>query len=274
MNGLVNMKNKILDCITFFDNNLMFNLRYNILKDYVDYFIICESMYDHKGNRKKINFIMSKEYKKNKIKHIVMKEKFPLNTSAWEKQAIQREYLLKNLNNVDPEDYILFSDPDEIPRPELLINFKLKKKYGIFLQQCFNYKFNLLNKYESPWEGTRVCKKKILKSIDFMRQKIKSKNLNYSFIRIDKEKNIQLFNDGGWHFNNLLSASEISLKLKNFAHIEFSGEKFTSIKKKKKKIEKKTDLFGRGHSYQKIKLGNTFPKYIVKNKKKYKKWII
>ena len=43
------------------------------------------------------------------------------------------------------------------------------------MQKCFNYKFNLFNKYESPWEGTRVCKKKNLKSIDYMRQKIKKK---------------------------------------------------------------------------------------------------
>ena len=38
----------------------MFNLRYNILKDFVDYFIICESKYDHRGNSKKINFIKKK----------------------------------------------------------------------------------------------------------------------------------------------------------------------------------------------------------------------
>jgi len=170
---------------------------------------------------------MNKEYKKNKIKHIVMEEKFPQDTTAWENQAIQREYLLKNLNDINPEDYIFFSDPDEVPRPEMLINFELKKKYGIFLQQCFNYKFNLFNKYESPWEGTRVCKKKNLKSIDFMRQKIKSKNLDYNILRIYKEKNIQLFNNGGWHFNNLLSVPEISLKLKTFAHKKFSGNKFS-----------------------------------------------
>jgi len=268
------MKSKILDCITFFDNNFMFNLRYNILKAHVDCFVICESKYDHKGNRKKIHFIMKNEYEKNKIKHIVMEEKFPVNTSAWENQAIQREYLLKSLNDVDSEDYILFSDPDEIPRPELLINFELKKKYGIFLQQCFNYKFNLFNQYESPWEGTRVCKKKNLKSINFMRQKIKSKNLNYSLIRMDKEKSIKLFKNGGWHFNNLLSASEISLKLKTFAHTEFSGKKFTSINNIKKKIEKKIDLFERGHNYKAIKLDGTFPKFIINNKKKHKKWII
>ena len=46
-------KNKFIDCVTFFDNNFMFNLRYNILKNYIDYFVICESRYDHKNNIKK-----------------------------------------------------------------------------------------------------------------------------------------------------------------------------------------------------------------------------
>ena len=137
------IKNKIIDCITFFDNNFMFNLRYNILNDFVDYFVICESKFDHQGNKKEINFKQDKIYDQNKIRHIVMDERFPDNTNAWQNQAIQREFLLKNLNFVKDEDYIFFSDPDEIPRPEILKNFNLQKKYGIFMQQCFNYKFNL-----------------------------------------------------------------------------------------------------------------------------------
>jgi len=46
------MKNKIIDYVTFFDENYMFNLRYKILHEYVDHFIICESEYDHKGKKK------------------------------------------------------------------------------------------------------------------------------------------------------------------------------------------------------------------------------
>ena len=49
-------KSKILDCITFFDNNFMFEIRYNILVNYVDYFVICESKYDHTGKLKKKKF--------------------------------------------------------------------------------------------------------------------------------------------------------------------------------------------------------------------------
>ena len=49
--------NKIIDCITFYDENLITNARFEILKDVVDKFIVCESMFDHSGNPKKINYI-------------------------------------------------------------------------------------------------------------------------------------------------------------------------------------------------------------------------
>ena len=139
------MRNNIYDCITVFDNYFMFNLRYNILKDYVNYFVVCESIYDHRGNPKKKFFFQNKEYDHKKIKYFVLEKPFPKNTSIWENQAIQREFLLKSLDFINSEDYIFFSDPDEIPRPEILINFNLKKKYGIFMQKCFSYKFNLFN---------------------------------------------------------------------------------------------------------------------------------
>ena len=127
----------------------------------------------------------------------------------------ERIFIKKTLMMQNQRIIFFFSDPDEIPNPKFLKNFELKKKYGIFMQRCFNYKFNLFNKYESPWEGTRVSKKKNLKSIDFMRQKIKSKNLSYNFLRVDKEKSIQIFNDSGWHFNNILTPKRYFFKIKN-----------------------------------------------------------
>ena len=267
------MKNKIFDCVTFFDNNFMFNLRYNILKDFVDYFVICESKFNHKGKKKKINFIKDKQYDLSKIKYCLLEKPFPNDTNVWQNQAIQREFLLQCTDIAAPNDYIFFSDPDEIPKPESLINFNLKKKYGIFMQKCFNFKFNLFNPHESPWEGTRVCKKKNLKSIDFMRQKVKTKNLDYNFFRVDKEKSIEIFRDAGWHFNNLLTPDEISIKLKTFAHEEFKDEIFSSPSVIKNKIKQKIDLFQRGHSYETIKIDKSYPRYLLENIEKYKEWI-
>ena len=70
--------------------------------------------------------------KKNKTS--IVNEKFPNKNDVWQNQAIQRDYIIKNLLEFDSNDYIFFSDPDEIPDPEILKNFKLSKKYGIFFK--------------------------------------------------------------------------------------------------------------------------------------------
>ena len=49
------MRDKIYDCITFFQENFITNLRFEILNEVVDYFVICESKYDHRGNKKRLN---------------------------------------------------------------------------------------------------------------------------------------------------------------------------------------------------------------------------
>jgi beta-1,4-mannosyl-glycoprotein beta-1,4-N-acetylglucosaminyltransferase len=107
-----------------------------------------------------------------------------------------------------------------------------------------------------------------------MRQKVKTKNLKYNFLRFDKEKNIEVFYDSGWHFNNLMSPEKISLKLKTFAHSEFSGKEFSSKDVIEDKIRKRQDLFNRGHKYEIVKLNKNFPKFILENISKFNEFII
>lgn len=268
------MKNKIFDCVTFFQENFITNFRFEILNKVIDYFVVCESKYDHRGNKKELNFKLLNSKFKKKVIYLVLDRPFRDKNDLWQNQAEQREYIISGLGGAAPNDYIMFSDPDEIPRPELLEKLELKKDYGLFLQNIYCYKFNLFNKFESPWEGTRICKKKNLKSINYMRQKIKQKNLIAPFWKFYKEKSIQIIENGGWHFNSLLSPEEISKKLKTFAHSEFSNEKFSSVRVIEEKISKKIDLFERGHEYQVVKIDKTFPKYLIQNIDKFRKFII
>ena len=168
----------------------------------------------------------------------------------------------------------MFSDPDEIPNPKKLKDIQLKKKYGIFLQNMYTYKLNLFNKYESPWEGTRICKKKYLKSVDWLRSSILKKNLKYNFWRIDKEKNIEVINDGGWHFNYLLKPNEIKKKFKSLAETSWDKEEYFNEENIIKKIDLKKDLFNRGHTFDVVKINDSYPEYIKGNKDKYQDWII
>jgi beta-1,4-mannosyl-glycoprotein beta-1,4-N-acetylglucosaminyltransferase len=265
---------KIIDCITFYDENLLTNTRFEILKDVVDKFIVCESMYDHSGKEKKINFKLLNKSFSNKVDHIVIKNNFPEPIKPWQNERIQREHIVRNLPTCDQEDYIMYSDADEIPNPLLLKNISLKKKYGIFNQMNFVYKLNIFNKYETPWEGTRICKKKNLKSIFHLRKKIVSKNLKKPFWKFYIEKDIELISDGGWHFNNFYNLETISKKLKAFPHKEFSDDNYSSLENIKKKIDNLEDLFDRGHKYEKVSLDSSYPKYILENLDLFKNFII
>ena len=82
-------------------------------------------------------------------------------SNGWLAESYQRERIIDGLYDATDEDYILFSDSDEIPNPK---NLKiLIKKYAILLQKMYVYKINIFNKYETPWEGTESVKK-ILKN--------------------------------------------------------------------------------------------------------------
>ena len=267
-------KNRIYDCITFFDENLLVNSRFEILKDVVDYFVICESNYDHKGNKKKINFKLHNQKLKSKIRHIVIEENFPNLEDGWKCEAYQREKILEGISDSSENDLIMYSDSDEIPNPIIIKNINLKKKYGIFLQQFFTYKINVFNKHESPWDGTRICKRQNLKSINFMRKKILSKNIKKPFWKFNTEKDIEVYQNGGWHFNNLYDVGTISKKLKVSPHKEFNSNQFSNVDVIEDKIFNLIDLYDRGHNYEKIKIDSSYPDYIVENIYKFKNHIL
>ena len=67
---------KIYDCFMFFDEEMMLDLRLNILDKYVDKFIITEATYMHSGRPKKLLFDINKfsKFKDKIIYNVIDKE--------------------------------------------------------------------------------------------------------------------------------------------------------------------------------------------------------
>ena len=47
---------KIYDCFMFYDEDMLLDIRLNILDKYVDYFVIVESRYFHNGKNRELKF--------------------------------------------------------------------------------------------------------------------------------------------------------------------------------------------------------------------------
>ena len=70
---------KIFDCFMYFDEDLVLDVRLNLLNDFVDKFVIIESKYDHKGEKRKPLFDIRKFKKFEKKISYILKEDQPNN---------------------------------------------------------------------------------------------------------------------------------------------------------------------------------------------------
>ena len=263
----------------YFDDDLVLDIRLNTLNEHVDHFVIAEATLDHAGNSKKLNFNIEKFSKfKNKINYIIV-EDIPKNVDDFKKNwhpahmrdQFQRNALERGYKDFNDEDLIMISDIDEIPNPKKISEFKIQNKYACFIQKNFQAKINRLNITEEKWPGTKICQKKNLKSPQWVRD-IKTKKRK--IWQIYKEKEPQIILDGGWHFSFLKDFNLIKKKIKSFAHQEFNNEFFTDIKQIEKRINSGADIFERKYEYKKINIDSQFPDYILRNKIKFKEWIL
>ena len=294
---------KIFDCFMYFDEEILLDLRMNILDKYVDYFVIVESTFTHKGEERKLHF-NHKRFEKfeNKIIYLVYDEKpkdikeilkndiepdisnkFIIN--ALLRENAQRNFIINGLKDADDDDYILVSDVDEIPNLEEVDFSKINQKILLFRQDMFYYKFNL-NLPNFSWTGTKGCKKRNLISPQWLRN---IKDRKYNFLRFDtffsktKYMNIKIIDNGGWHFTNLKNAKEIEYKLKSYLHHrEFDVNPISSDEIKKimndkiaiydLSLDKRTQKIGHGKKLQKCSL-EKLPKFLQNNIVNYQEWI-
>ena len=294
---------KIFDCFMYFDEEVVLDLRLNVLDKYVDYFVIVESVFTHRGDKRRLKFNIEKFEKfKHKIIYLIY-DKEPVYIqkvsdkddlikrsdknifNAIHRENGQRDLILNGLKEAENEDLILISDVDEIPNLKNLELKKINQKIILFRQDMFYYKFNL-RLPNLIWTGTKACKKKYLKSPQWLRN-IKDKK--FPFYRVDtffsptKYINIKFIDNGGWHFTNIKTAAEIEYKLKSYLHhAEYdvnpiSKEEIEQVMKNKKaiydlKVDKRGKKFGNGKQLEKYSI-DKLPKFLQNNLFKYKDWI-
>ena len=89
---------KIFDCFMYFDEDLLLDLRLNILDSFVDKFIIVESNLTHTGNLKKLKFNINKFEKfKHKINYYPL-ENLKIDKNLKLKKNWSQYHLVDQLN--------------------------------------------------------------------------------------------------------------------------------------------------------------------------------
>ena len=295
---------KIYDCLIYFNEDLLLDLRFNYLDKYVDKFVIVESTYTHSGKKRDLLFNINKfpSFKK-KIIYIVLdrepsnifevKEKdtpheinSKLMLNGFHREHLQRNYIMQGIKEAHLEDIIIISDADEIPNLENVDLHNIKNKLIFFNQFYYFYKLNLkLDNY--IWCGSKACRKKYLLSPQWLRS---VKDKVYPFWRLDtlfhkkKYRDIFKIQNGGWHFSKLNTPEGIINIMKSYSHFrEFdlnplSADKINDIIKNKKAIynlnvDKRQNKFDFTQELI-VSDKKELPSYVYENIEKYKDWIV
>jgi beta-1,4-mannosyl-glycoprotein beta-1,4-N-acetylglucosaminyltransferase len=287
----------------FFDEEMLLELRLNTLDKFVDKFVIVESVYTHSGKEKKLIFDVNKYPRfKEKIDYIVVRD-FPQGIeqisnddsnfeitnkeimNALRRENFQRNAINRGLANADDNDWIIISDLDEIPDLSNINFNSINNKIIFFKQKVFYYKLNLELK-TLRWIGSKACKKKYLKSPQWLRN---VKDKIYPKWRLDimfsekRYNNIFFVENGGWHFSFVKKPEDIEKKLKSYLHHREYDLDPLGIENIKDLINSKAVIydhrvdqtqykFGGGQKLEKIDI-KFLPEYIFSQKEKYLEWL-
>ena len=273
----------IYDCFAFFNELDLLEIRLNELNPVVDKFVLVEATKTFQKQPKPLYFEENKSRFKDfedKIIHVVVDEypnfftRFRVPTPM-DYDNHQKNQIILGLKDANPNDVIIYSDLDEIPQADKITQYKNHPGIKVFQQIFCSYFINCISTHgpvypsELNKDGVHYWRGSVMANFSEFKD-----TKSFRKLRGIQADNIIQIEDGGWHFSFLGSSEKILHKLKSWTHTKDKGTKDHIDKLQDKNIlenivSQGKDLFGRDYRYEFVKLDNTFPEYIIKNKNKY-----
>ena len=269
---------KVIDSFSFFNEVELLKLRLYYLNDVVDYFVISECNYTHSGKPKPyyLDEVLS-ELPQDIVEKIIRLKyepdisnlSFPKNinecdfgTGYWELERSQRNLITDSLSQFSLNDLFMISDLDEIPRKEIVKEYKEIFENYIGKQlpsdfratcKCEMFYYNFSTFQASDWPGTAFCS---------VNTALKNSCIGIYFDRCS----YFIIENGGYHFSTFGDVKRIITKIQSFAHQEMNRKEYINESNVIKSIQNKTDLYhisGNFEDYEFSKFPEDLRKYIV-----------
>ncbi len=279
------MKPRIYDCFCYFNEDMILELRLETLWNHVDFFVISEAVYTQTGNLKPLNFDIGRFAKyKDKIRYLVVDHFPPGEQGFWKNENYQRNFVINGLFDASPDDWILVSDLDEIPRPETIASFDPTRYLrGDFQQRPYAYFLNNLaveGDKPAKWPGSKVTTFRSLKAFFGNATAVRSyksagifRSIKRSFFR---QFQVQHIAEGGWHFTWIMKPEKIVLKMESIAEQEFVREERKDVRYIDSTIRSGRCVLNDKSRFQsQVVDRKQFPAYLVAHQAdKYADWLL
>ncbi len=249
----------LYDCVIFFNELELLELRMRELDSVVDRFVVVEAPVTFSGKPKALVFAENRELFSSwssRIVHVVVKD-MPRTGDAWAREHHQRDAIRRGLSGAAGDDVIMISDVDEIPSAAAIRRWRPEMGACRF-EQLFCYYW--INCVGGTWTGTRILPKS---HVDRFGDIGKIRRLECAVLR-----------GGGWHFSYLGGATAIRCKLAAFSHQDLNRPEFTGERHLARVTSLGLDLFGRaGMRFQFCELDERFPSAVLHDRQRYSRFI-
>lgn len=227
----------IADCFLYHGTDTdqqLLEVRLRELRDVVDLFVLVEAGHTHSGQRKGFAFRERAFFDdaiapyRDKIVAIALPS-LPANATPLTRENIQRAAIQQGIQHLSPEDWVLVSDLDEIPRVEAVHTVAEQANPGVhlFAQRLSYYYLNCLAN-QQPWFGTRMVRR-----------------ADFTTPQTLRHVNGHIVHGGGWHMSYLGGVSEIQTKISAYLHQEYNLPEITAADHIAQCLAEGRDLFGR-----------------------------
>ena len=276
---------KVYDVFSIYNEFDVAEIRIKELWDTVDYFVILEASTTFVGDKKEYLFEKNKDRfapYMSKIRHLKLDDPleqqlkvFPREIDdTWVREKYQRYAAKEGLTDIAPEDIIIISDCDELPRAEMIEMIKEDEndydRYILFVAQ-FNYKINYMKiQHPSRHPAIIVTRGRVFTNPQQERE--------YSFWWNPKPANTVMVNHGGWHFTYFGNEEHCVKKIQSFAHTEQNIPEIVDEYNIAWIIRNKYGHDGKdskhNERFEYVVVDDYFPKCIVDNIEQWKHMII
>jgi len=240
---------KIIDCFIFSNEVDLLKYRLAVLNCVVDKFVIVEARQTFSGVAKEPSFEKNKKLfaqYSDKIIHILVDLPYKqpnidfASEEQWKNEHFQRNAIQQGLDQIvlEPNDYIIISDADEIPDPNSLQKVKEFEPGfdAVRLEQDYYY-YNLSSKFVDRWYYSVMLKYSFYLTSNMTPQECRH------------APKFGIFNKGGWHLSYFGDVSFIQKKIKSFSHQQYNTEPYNTTENIKECIKNTSDLFNRDKKF-------------------------
>lgn len=255
----------VYDGFCFFNELDLLELRLEELSDVVDVFVLVEATKTFSGRPKPLLFSANRaRFEKflPRIRHVVVDDLPGPPATHWNREAQQRDAILRGLWDARPDDVVIVADLDEIPRPAAVRRFvEHGSEAAAFRQTMYYYRLNCQNVSGSPRDPWAVI---LLRKL--LRSPQEARLARFQLPAIE---------DGGWHFSYLGDPPTIREKIGAISHAtELDVPRFTDEETIARRIATGSDLYDRpDHAWRYVPIDETFPRFVRRHPEKFARFI-